>query len=227
MRNGIAVASIIVPTLVSGCALDVGDSEEDLASQVARVDTTLETSEQLPERLTFRVKLTKQTRPALTALNIRTGQLIAEVDPPPGCSLGDVGGDITAFYVDGQLTNTVSNYHSSAVCAPTAAGQTMWNLFDQAAILLNSLEFDWGTQGTCVYPNETFEPCLNVSSFGSGVCDEGVLCAGNYSVDHSTFMTLPPDWIFPDPIPSNCVRLDARQIECRVETPPVNIPAFD
>lgn len=148
------------------------------------------------------------------------------VDPPMGgCYLGNVGGTITGFWTNGTLTRTESTYFSSIDCTVTAAGQTMDNLWGMASINLSAGGGNSGTIGSCTYPNMEMAPCVSVRSTGRWTCPLGVLCAGDYWVDHETFMTLPEGWVWVN-VPSYCTVMSDRQLSCLVESGRVTIPAF-
>lgn len=190
------------------------------------VATASSSQERGLRQVTYTVKTAKNLDD-VRAVNVKTGQQAnALVDPPmSGCYLGNVGGTITGYWVNGQLSRTESTYFSSIDCTATAPGQSMEFLWDQASINLNSGGVDWGTLGTCTYPNMEWTPCLSVASTGNWTCNSGVLCAGRYWADHETFMTLPEGWIWTN-IPDYCTSLTDRQISCLVESSPVTIPAF-
>jgi hypothetical protein len=157
----------------------------------------------------------------MRAVNTKSGAVVA-VDPPPVCDLTDVGGTITGYWVNGQLSRTEAQYHSAIHCPPTAVGQSMHYLWDLAHLNLNSGDIDWSPIASCSYFPGV--PCTDVATSGYWTCNLTTLCAGDYWVENEAYMQLPDGWQWASPPPSYCYILEPRTIQCELATGRVNIP---
>lgn len=157
-----------------------------------------------------------------------SGLVATRVDrdvPPSGGCVIDLGGKVTAEYINGGLVSTQADYAAWIDCDTLGnTSQTMRHLWVGAEQYRNgTLAQPDATPRECSHESSSQPTCVDVRSEAVAFCYTiSMVCAGSYYIDGGYSLLLPAGWIW-STISPNCLRLSPAEITCALTTVPVNV----
>jgi hypothetical protein len=156
----------------------------------------------------------------------RVGSVHTETDPPGGGCTGTTQYDVTAYYFDNVLTDSVTNHYSDIVCDPLNPGEAMEHLTVLGELFIADRIKDRAPLEECNVCNAP------PASFKTAYCAQiAEVCQGEYLTQETVSMLLPDGWYWTEPPWDDCTMTGANPDEpveafCFVESSPTDIPLF-